>query len=231
MRHPDGSAAANVRAAAVRELADQYAEALRDYTREGAEDTLAWAFQLGQRAVDHGLGMREMAAMHEKGLLEALLEATVAADNATRIVELASDFQAVALAPFEKRHHRQVDEHATLSKLNLGLEQWLNATQHKLDAAQTQLRDARKADLRRNGCLLALGREMHGALNMLKGLLGADLDLNARRLLDEAIHNSERVTRLVTEWMDAHSAESGVASLSAVPAAPVAVSSASGSSS
>ena len=113
MRHPDGSAAANVRAAAVRELADQYAEALRDYTREGAEDTLAWAFQLGQRAVDHGLGMREMAAMHEKGLLEALLEATVAADNATRIVELASDFQAVALAPFEKRHHRQVDEHAT----------------------------------------------------------------------------------------------------------------------
>jgi hypothetical protein len=215
-RDGDGPGAAGLGAAS-HELAGQYAEALREYTLEGQEATLAWAFQLGHRAIDQGLGLRQMAAMHEAALVEALLVATAVADNTTRIVHLASEFLAVALAPFEKRHRRAEEEHSTLSNLNLGLEQWLNATQHKLEAAQSQLREARKGDLRKNGAILAMNREIHGSLSMLKGLVADDLNPHARRLLNESIENSERVTRLVTDSMEAPTIEAGDTRLDAVP--------------
>jgi hypothetical protein len=206
-RHADGrdgtGAGAGRPGAASYELAGQYAEALREYTTEGQEQTLSWAFQLGHRAVNQGLGLRQMAAMHETALVDALLLATAMADETNRILHRAYEFLAVALAPFEKRHRRTQEEHSTLSNLNLGLEQWLNATQHKLEAAQVELREARKADLRKNGAILALTREIHGSLNLLKGLVSGDLNPHARRLLDESVEKSERVTHLVTDSIEA----------------------------
>jgi hypothetical protein len=214
----EGETAASSFRAARDELAEQYTEAVRQYTADDAEDTLAWAFQLGHRAVNQGLGLREMSAMHERALLEALLVAAEIPDRATRVVQRASDFQAVALAPFERRHRRQVQEHATLSQLNLGLEQWLNATQHKLEAAQEQLREARKAELRRNGSLLALCRDLHGALSLLKGLLGAELNSKVRQLLEEAIATAERVTKLLGEATESAPCEAAAAAVGPRPA-------------
>jgi hypothetical protein len=209
----DGDLPAASRRVASPELAEQYMEALREYTTEGEQATLSWAFQLGHRAVSQGLGLRDIVVMHETALIEALMLATLVADSTTRIVHRASEFLAVVLAPFEKKHRHDLEEHATLANLNQGLEQWLNATQHKLEAAHAQLREARKTDLRKNEAILALSRQMHGSLSMLKGLLGGDLNLHARRLLDEGIENSERVTRLVALATDAPPVEAAAASL------------------
>ena len=81
-------------------LHEQYSTALREYCAKGTEAALSWDFQpsvLGQRAVREGLGVLEMAAMHQKALVETLLE-MLAVDDTTRITHRASEFVAEALA-------------------------------------------------------------------------------------------------------------------------------------
>lgn len=86
---------------ALDELTEQYSAALREYCAKGGE-ALSWAFQpslLGHRAASEGLGVLEIAAIHQKALVEARLE--MAGDESTHIARRASEFLAEALAPFE----------------------------------------------------------------------------------------------------------------------------------
>lgn len=180
---------------ALHELTEQYSAGLREYCAKGGE-ALSWAFQpslLGHRAASEGLGVLEMAAMHQKVLVEALIE-MVAGDESTHIAHRASEFLAEALAPFEQRHRRYQEEHST---------------QHKLEAAQDQLLEQRRAEQRKNEFICAMTHEMHGSLSVLMSGLGGELNAHGRRLLDVALRNSERVMRLVGDSPDVQTIESG----------------------
>jgi signal transduction histidine kinase len=195
---------------ALHELTEQYSAGLREYCAKGGE-ALSWAFQpslLGHRAASEGLGALEMAAMHQKALLEALLEMR-AVDETTRIAQRASEFLAEALAPFEQRHRRYQEERSTLSDLNQLLEERLNATQHELEAAQDQLLEQRKAEQRKNEFICVMSHMTHGSLSVLMSGLGGELNTHGQKLLDVALRNSERVMSLVSDSPAVQTIESG----------------------
>ena len=192
------------------ELTAQYSAGLLEYCAKGGGAALPWAFQpslLGNRAANAGLGVLEMAAIHQKALEEALLE-MVAGDESTLIARRASEFLAEALAPFEQRHRRYQEERSTLCDLNQGLEQRLNATQHELETAQHQLLEQRRAEQRTNEFICVMSHEMHGSLSVLMSRLGGELNAHGQRLLDVALRNSERVMRVVGDSPDVQTIDS-----------------------
>lgn len=190
-------------------LHEQYSAALREYCAKGAEVPLSWAFQpslLGRRAVREGLGVLDMAAMHQKALVETLLE-MLAVDDITRITHRASEFVAEALAPFEQRQRPYQEEHCTLCEGKQEREQ-LKATQHKLEGAMDLLLEQMRAEQHKNERICSMSHELHGSLGVLMSELGRELNAHRQRLLDVALRNSERILRLVNDSMDAQTIES-----------------------
>jgi hypothetical protein len=184
------------------ELTEHYSAALREYCAKAGEGALNWAYKLGNRAASEGLGVLEMAAIHQKALVEALL-AMVAGDESTHIAHRASEFLVEALIPFEQRHRLN----------NRGLEECLNATERKVEAAQEQLLEQRRIERRRNEVIHAMSHEMHASLSGLKSGLGGELNAHGQRLLDVTLRNSERVMRLMGDSPDVRTIESGTITL------------------
>jgi signal transduction histidine kinase len=187
--------------AAARELTEQYCEALREYCAQGGHSALSWAFHLGYQAASDGLGLLDIAAMHEKALVAALAGLR-GIEETTFLAHRASQFLAEALVPFEQKHRRCEDEHSTLRDLNEGLEQWLNAAQHKLEAVQELLLEQRRAERRKDEFVCAMNHVTHGSLSVLQSGIGGELNAHGQRLLDTALRNSERVSHLVGDVSD-----------------------------
>ena len=183
------------------ELTEQYSAALREYCAKAGEGALNWAYQLGHRAASEGLGVLEMVAIHQKALVEALLEMEAGGES-TRIAQRASEFLVEAVTPFEQRHRLH----------NQGLEECLNAAEHKLEAAQGQLLEQRRIEQLKTKFIYefiyVMSHEMHGSLSGLKSGLGGELNAPGQRLLDVALRNSERVMRLVGDSPDVQTIES-----------------------
>ena len=192
---------------ALQGLNGQYSATLREYCAKAGEGALNWAYQLGYRAVSEGLGVLEMAAMHQKALVAVLLEMGTV-DECTCIAHRASEFLAEALAPFEHEHRRHQEEHCTLGDANQGLEKGLKATQHELETAQDQLLEQRRTEQRKNAFICVMGHEMHGSLSALRSGLGGVLNAHGQGLLDVALRNSERVMRLAGDSPDVQTIES-----------------------
>jgi len=188
---------------ALRELTEQYSAALREYCAKGGEAALSWAYQLGHRAAGEGLGVLEMAAMHQKALVEALLE-MVAVDKSTCIAHRASEFLAEALAPFEQTHRRYQEEHSTVCDLNRRLEQLNNDL-------MTVMSDEIPTPV----------MSIHDSLSLLKSGVGGDLNAQGHRLLDVACRNSQQLMRLVDNLLDVRRIESGTMIVDRTRPAPV----------
>jgi hypothetical protein len=195
-------------AAGAGELTEQYSEALREYCAKGGESALSWGFHLGYRAASDGVGLLDVVAMHEKALV-AVLAGLRGIEETTFLAHRASQFLAEALAPFEQKHRRCEDEHATLRDLNEGLEQWLNAAQHKLEVVEELLLEQRRAERRKNEFVCAMNHVTHGSLSVLQSGLGGELNPHGQRLLDTALRNSERVIRLLGDGPEVEARESG----------------------
>lgn len=180
------------------ELTEQYSAALREYCAKAGEGALNWAYQLGHRAASEGLGVLAMVAIHQKALVEALVE-MVAGDESSHVALRASEFLVEALTPFEQRHRLY----------NQGLEDCLSAAERKVEAAQGQLLELRRAEQRKNEVIHVMSHEMHSSLSGLKSGLGGELTAHGQRLLDVTLRNSERVMRLVGDSPDARTMESG----------------------
>jgi hypothetical protein len=193
---------------AARELTEQYGEALREYCAKGGESALSWGYHLGYQAASDGFGLRDLAAMHEKALVAALAGLRGVEETAF-LAHRASQFLAEALAPFEQKHRRCEDEHSTLRDLNEGLEQWLNAAQHKLEVVQELLVEQRRAERRKDEFICAMNHVTHGSLSVLQSGLGGELNPHGQRLLDTALRNSERVIRLVGDAPDLQARQPG----------------------
>jgi signal transduction histidine kinase len=196
------------------ELGGQYRIALREYCSGGGEVALVRAYQIGRHAIAAGLGVLEVATLHEEALVSALAE--LADEDSARVAKRASEFFAECLAPFELTRRGFQEAHAAMRDLNQGLERRLNAALQDFESAQDELLEQKKIERQKNDFISVVSHEVrtpltsiHGALNLLKSGLGGELNPQGQRLLDAAYRNSQRLVRLVNDLLDLQRIESG----------------------
>ena len=199
----------------LQELSNQYPIALREYCHGGGEATLLRAYQLGRRAVSAGVGVLEMAGLHQDALVSALV-ATLTLEESAPIARRATEFFAECLAPFELTRRGFEEAHAALRDLNQGLERRLSAALQDFESAQDELLEQKRMETLKNDFISVISHEVrtpltsiHGALNLLKSGLGGELNSQGQRLLDAAYRNSQRLVRLVNDLLDLQRIESG----------------------
>jgi signal transduction histidine kinase/ActR/RegA family two-component response regulator len=81
-------------------LAQQYLSGLRHYLDGEGEAALQSAYEVGRKAIADGLGGLEMLAIHQRCVAEALRNVR-SSDRAAQITDLACNFLAESLSPFE----------------------------------------------------------------------------------------------------------------------------------
>ncbi len=110
-----------------RRLARRYAATLRRYLADEQEAVLEQAYELGRLAIARGLGVLDMARIHQEALTE-WLRPTSAAESRQARLNAAETFFLETLSPFEMTHrgfretNRKLQQTiATLEKRNLDL--------------------------------------------------------------------------------------------------------------
>jgi PAS domain S-box-containing protein len=98
-------------------LVREYREALATYAASGQEEHLQAAYEIGRSALNSGLGVLDMARLHQEALLN--LVASTAAPVATlRLAKAVETFLMEALSPFEAAHRGFRDACGRLRELN-----------------------------------------------------------------------------------------------------------------
>jgi len=176
------------------ELARAYAAALRDYVSGAGEAALLRAYQAGRDALTVDLGVLELATVHQQALVDVLGE--LPPKEHARAARSAAEFFAEALAPFEMSQRGlrgQLEEHERLERLK---NEFISVVSHELRTPLTSI---------------------HGSLNLVVEGKAGELPREARRFLEIAYRNSQRVVRLVNEILDIQKLESGEIALDARP--------------
>ncbi len=93
----------------VEELAQQYTAALKEYLAGGRETALQRAYELGRQAVESGLGLLQISAVHHQALA-----AIFVLRPRPRVVKAAGEFLAESLAPFEMTYRGFREANAAL---------------------------------------------------------------------------------------------------------------------
>ena len=102
-------------------LAQRYARALREYLEDPREAVLERAYELGRGAVARGLGVLDMAAMHQESIGKVLLP-LLTLDRRARHLKAAETFFFEALSPFEITHRGFREANLKLQQLIATLE-------------------------------------------------------------------------------------------------------------
>src|SRR5438034_10418559 len=105
----------------LRDLAEQYTCALQKYLKTEGEQALHQAYELGRRAITDGLGVLDIAKIHQQAFI-ALLLPTIALGKNQRQVQAVEDFFMEALSPFEAHHRGFLEANIRLRELNETLE-------------------------------------------------------------------------------------------------------------
>src|SRR5262245_18100231 len=176
------------------EPARTYALALREYLGGAGESALLRAYQAGRDALTQDLGVLELATVHQQALVDAV--GVLPPKEQARAARCATEFLAEALAPFEMSQRGlrgQLEEHERLERLK---NEFISAVSHELRTPLTSI---------------------HGSLNLLVEGKAGEVAPQARRFLEIAYRNSQRVVRLVNEILDIQKLESGEIALDARP--------------
>ena len=199
----------------LRSLTEAYALALEDYLRGAGEEALLRAYQLGRQAVTEGLGVLEVAALHQDALVGVLLKMLAPAENA-RVARSASEFFAEALAPFEMSQRGFREANAILEDLNSELKERVQAILREYEAARDQLAEQKRLERMKNEFISVVSHELrtpltsiHGSLDLLLKGVGGETSPGTQRLLEIADRNSRRLVRLVNEILDIQKIEIG----------------------
>ena len=81
-------------------LERDYDKAMREYLKKADESSLEAAYELGRRALQHGLGVVEFAALHAESLRRQMQNARSVAE-CEGAVRLLGHFFIESLSPFE----------------------------------------------------------------------------------------------------------------------------------
>ncbi len=94
-----------------------YERTLKAYLRDGGENCLKQAYELGRRALGEGKGILDMVGVHQQ-TLEHILDGQASAD----LVRRAGDFLTESMSPYEMTHRAFGEANETLRRLNESLE-------------------------------------------------------------------------------------------------------------
>jgi len=179
-------------------LAEEYSLALREYFADGGEAALERAYELGRQAQLEGLGVLELAALHQAALASVLRRRS---DNA-QIAHRAAEVFAESLAPFEMATRRFQEANALLSDRNEGLEQQIEA--------------ARREERRKGEFVCQMGHEVRtllasvlGALWTLESGRAGPLSDEAQQLAAATYRKGQRLVHLVNDALEREKIESG----------------------
>jgi signal transduction histidine kinase len=117
------------------QLSQQYMAALRNYLADKNERALHQAYELGRRTIADGLGVIDMAKIHEDVLL-AILPTAASTKESVRVAKIAGAFLAESLSPFEMTHRGFQSANQNLRELNETLEE----RNHQLAVANGKLK-------------------------------------------------------------------------------------------
>lgn len=114
-----------------------YSGALRDYLAHGGEAALQRAYEMGRRAIDDGLGVLDLVALHQEAL-QAVLGERHAPESVRTAVDASLRFLSESLSPFEMTHRGFQEAVRALRRLNERLEEESRRIAHALhdDAGQ-----------------------------------------------------------------------------------------------
>ncbi len=113
------------------DLKAEFASALEQYISQPGEALLQRAYELGRSALDSGLGIVEIAALHKEAL-ETILEGRGISGESVEKVRAAGSFFLEALGPFEMTHRAYKETNAALLRLNERLEEEAKRIAHAL---------------------------------------------------------------------------------------------------
>ncbi len=100
-----------------KDLVKQYKRALEKHLNRPGEDSLLRAYDLGRQALDDGMGLLEMAALHNDVLCD-ILAARSRGDHSGDTIKSAQEFFTESLSPFEMTHRGFRDANTALRRLN-----------------------------------------------------------------------------------------------------------------
>lgn len=117
------------------QLAKQYLRALQKFLANKNERALHQAYELGRKTIADGLGVIDMAKIHED-VLHSILPKSASAKESLRMARSAGAFLAESLSPFEMTHRGFRNANQTLRELNEALEE----KNHQLASANQKLK-------------------------------------------------------------------------------------------
>lgn len=117
---------------------EEFAQAFDNHLVAGEEAGLLSAYDLGRKAVAHGLGVLDVATFLHHAVLEACEHAKTA-DESLRIVQAARDFVLECLSPFEMAYRGVGEANTALRGLNELLEEQIRRISHELHDQAGQL--------------------------------------------------------------------------------------------
>ena len=123
-------------------LQEQYTSALRAYMAGEWEAASQDVYEVGRRAITDGLGILDVATIHNEALA-AVLVGIHAAEEHARVAKEAEDVLMQGLAPFEMTHRGFQEANESLRQLNETLEQRIHEQTAELRTRETAL--ARRA--------------------------------------------------------------------------------------
>ncbi len=106
----------------LRSLAQEYLKTLEGYLAGGGEPSLQQGYELGRRAINSGMGVLDLAHIHESTLKMVLLKAC-SPEETTQTAKAAEAFFAESLAPFEMAQRGFKEANVALRQLNATLEE------------------------------------------------------------------------------------------------------------
>jgi signal transduction histidine kinase len=102
-------------------LSRRYLATLQKYLTEGREAVLEEAFELGRTAIARGLGVLDMARIHEKAI-EHLIRPMLVMEGQELVLKAKETFLLEALSPFEAAHRGFRETNVKLQERNRELE-------------------------------------------------------------------------------------------------------------
>ncbi len=185
-----------------------YRQALEDYLAGSGETASLRAYELGRQAIADGVGLMDLAGVHQEALAIALLR-TLSPEESARVARAAADFFGEALSPFEMTQRGFQEMNAALRRLNETLER-RNAD---LDAANQKLETVSRL---KSQFLANMSHEVRTPLNAIigfgqmlqRGAVGP-LQGKQRRYVDNILNSGRHLLTLVNDILDLSKVEAG----------------------
>lgn len=174
-------------------LTEQYATALQKYLAEGGESGLLRAYELGRQAVESGLGVLDMASIHQE-VLVTLLSLAETIEESIGIVRTAQAFFTECVSPFEMTHRsfREANEVRRLNEVLKRRTEELKTVNEELEAFGYSVSHDLRAPL----------RGIDGFSQALLEDYADKLDAQGRNYLKRIRAATERMAQLIEDLLN-----------------------------